>query len=225
MSQTSAADFERLLIACHDISGMFPQGIVYIGGIAVYLHAINAETAKPFAEFTHDADLYISMAEMSDLRDIEEVTQNSRLSKHQLIKDGFEFDIYTERHAALPVAYDAVIAHAVKYDGLQVACLEHLFVLKLNAYKDRHKSAKGQKDAKDLVRIALVAEAAGEGSFRSEMAAAYLGDADIAFLQRVEKGPEIHAMAKGNSFAAKKLRQAFSRIVAEQIRFNDDAAK
>ena len=30
-------------------------------------------------------------------------------------------------------------------------------------------------------------------------------------------------MAKGNSFAAKKLRHAFSRIVAEQIRLNDTA--
>lgn len=214
----SEPEFEQLLVACNKIAGMFPAGLVYIGGIAVYLHAVNTESARQYAEATHDADLYISMAELSDLRDIEEVTANSRLSKHQLIKDGFEFDIYTERHASLPVAYDQVLAHCVRYEGIKVASLEHLLVLKLNAYKDRKGSAKGQKDAKDLVRIALVAEAAKPGSFSGNTVSAYLGDDEIALLQGIAKGPEILAMAKGNSFVAKRLRQTFAVLVAEQVK-------
>ncbi len=216
----SEPEFERLLTACNTIAGLFPDGVVYIGGIAVYLHAINTEAARQYAEATHDADLYISMAELSDLRDIEEVTANSRLSRHQLIKDGFEFDIYTERHASLPVAYDQVLAHCVQYEGIKVASLEHLLVLKLNAYKDRKGSTKGQKDAKDLVRIALVAETAKPGSFSGDTVSGYLGDDDIELLQGVAKGPEILAMAKGNSFIAKRLRQTFSALVAEQVKLH-----
>ena len=53
------------------------------------------------------------------------------------------------------VPYDQVAAHAMRYDALRVASLEHLCVLKLEAYRDRRSSAKGQKDAKDLIRIGL----------------------------------------------------------------------
>ena len=66
--------------------------LVFIGGIAVYLHTINAENLADLAEATRDADLYISISGFSDLRDIEEVSANPRLSKHEFRKDGFSFD-------------------------------------------------------------------------------------------------------------------------------------
>ena len=191
---------------------LFPQGVVFIGGIAVFLHANNHAVTQGIAEFTHDADFYISLADMGDLRDIEEVTPNRRLSKHQMIKRGFEFDIYTERQSSLIVPYDQVIAHAVEFEGIRVASLEHLVVLKLEAFADRKGSVKGDKDAKDLVRVAAVAQSTGQG-LRAHLVSPYLRDDHIELLDRVEKGPYVMALAQGNSMEAKRLRQAFKSVV------------
>jgi hypothetical protein len=206
------AEFQTLLQACTDVAQMFPEGVVFIGGIAVYLHATNCARASELAEFTHDADFYISLADMGDLRDVEEVTPNRRLSKHQMIKRGFEFDIYTERQSSLIVPYDAVIAHSKVYDSIRVVGLEHLLVLKLEAFSDRKASAKGDKDAKDLLRIAAIAEQ--HKNFRPELAAPYLRDEHLALLDIVERGPQATALARGNAVQAKKLRQNFAALCA-----------
>lgn len=212
-SETSSNEFQELLLACQEIGSAYPHGVVFIGGIAVYLHAINHEDTIALAEFTHDADFYISIVDMADLRDVEEVVPNRRLSKHQLVKRGFEFDIYTERHSALIVPYDQVMAHAVLYDSLRVACLEHLLVLKLEAYRDRASSAKGQKDAKDLIRLALVANAKDE-PIDAELCGGYLSDDHIELLERVQRGPEFLSLAKGNAKQAKQMRQQFAEMVS-----------
>ena len=205
------AEFLKLLTACQEISGAFADGIVYIGGIAVYIHAINTDDARQFAEFTHDADFYISISDLADLRDLEEITQNRRLSKHQLTKRGFEFDIYTERYSSLIVPYDEVIAYATTYDNLKIASLEHLFVLKLEAYRDRFASTKGQKDARDLIRIAIVS-AATHASFDTALVCKYLSDEHLALLERVRQGPEFLALAQGNAKQAKELRSHFTSL-------------
>lgn len=217
----SQQEFERLIASCNEIAGCFPDGIAYIGGIAVYLHAINNGVAK-LAEFTHDADFYISMADASDLREIEELTTNRRLSKHQFIKNGFEFDVYTERQSSLIVPYDAIMARSVDYDGIRVAGLEHLFALKLEAYRDRQGSAKGSKDAKDLIRIALIAENVG---FDDKIAASYLGDEHIELLKRLKLAPEISAMAMGNAVVAKQIRRQFTAIADRQIEIDKISKK
>ena len=205
-------EFEVLLSACAEVAQLFPDGVAYIGGIAVYLHAKNAPKTSELAEFTHDADFYISFADMGDLRDIEEVTPNRRLSKHQMVKRGFEFDIYTERQASLIVPYDLVIAHSKVYEGIRVASLEHLLVLKLEAFADRKGSAKGDKDAKDLLRIAAVAANSKEG-FRAELMAPYLRDEHMALLDAVERGPQVLSLAQGNAMVAKNLRSQFAKVV------------
>lgn len=202
------SDFEHLLRCCYEISSLFPESVVYIGGIAVYLHTINIEEIASLAEFTHDADFYISIADMSDLRDIEEVTPNRRLSKHQLIKGGFEFDIYTERYSSLIIPYDQVKAYSKSYDVISVACLEHLFVLKLEAYRDRIKSSKGAKDAKDILRISQITSASKK-KLRPELIEGYLSDIHIDLLKQIEKGPEPMSLAKGNSQLAKNIRKVF----------------
>lgn len=209
------ADFEKLLQSCIEVAELFPDGVVYIGGIAVYLHAKNSEATQALAEFTHYADFYISLADMGDLRDIEEVIPNRRLSKHQMIKQGFEFDIYTERLSSLIVPYDAVIAHSQVCAGVRVASLEHLMVLKLEAFFDRKGSTKGDKDAKDLLRIAAVASL-GKG-IDPDLIAPYLRDEHMDLLERVERGPYAAALAHGNAVQAKRLRQNFS-VVAQTIR-------
>ena len=78
---------------CHEIGRLYEPGLVYIGGIAVYLHAVNAEGVRDLSEATQDADFYISVAGFSDLRDIDELSSNSRLSKHEFRKGGFSFDV------------------------------------------------------------------------------------------------------------------------------------
>jgi len=216
-SAMADSDFSELLLACQEISAMFPEGIIYIDGIAVYLHTINNDKAKPLAEFTHDADCYISITDMSDLRDIEDLTPNRRLSKHQLIKRGFEFDIYTERHSSLIVPYDQVSAYADRYDSIKVASLEHLFVLKLEAYRDRHSSAKGQKDAKDLIRIGIVSQNQRK-KFRRELAEGFLGEEHLRLLEQVQRGPEMLALAKGNAKLAKDYRAEFSEISSQLLK-------
>ncbi|KAB2843438.1 MAG: hypothetical protein F9K47_06945 [Burkholderiales bacterium] len=202
-------EFARLMASCETLGRFFPDGLVFIGGIAVYLHAINTEDAKPFAEFTHDADFYISLADMADLRDLEEVTPNRRLSKHQLIKDGFEFDIYTERQSSLIVPYDAVSAEAKIIGGLRVACLEHLAVLKLEAYLSRRASAKGEKDAKDLYRLATVATAQAQ-PLRPTLTLPYLREEHLPLIREVARGTAPVGLSLGNVVVAKRLRASFN---------------
>ena len=204
--------FPLLLAACEELAALFPDGIAFIGGIAVYLHAVNTPATAGYAEATHDGDFYISMADMSDLRDIEEVTTNRRLSKHQLIKSGFEFDIYTERHSSLIVPYAEVIAHAERYGGLKVAGLEHLFALKVEAYRDRRSSTRGSKDAKDLIRIAAIANARN-APLAASLIAPYLHDEHLELLDGLLKRPEFAALALGNAMVAKKLRLQFAAAV------------
>jgi hypothetical protein len=210
------SEFETLLAACGEIAGEFPGAVVFIGGIAVYLHAVNRQETAHLAEFTHDADLYISMADMGDLRDREELTPNRRLSKHQMVRRGFEFDIYTERQASLIVPYDQIVAHSVAYDGIRVAALEHLLALKLEAFAGRQGSAKGDKDAKDLLRIAAVAHCSSTGAgtgFRPDLVLPYLRESHMRLLDLVERGPQVLALAHGNSMDAKRLRRQFGEVV------------
>ena len=204
-------DFEKLLTACTEVSQEYPHGIVFIGGIAVYLHAINNPAAAQYAETTHDADFYISLADMGDLRDAEEVVPNRRLNKHQMMRYGFEFDIYTERQSGLIVPYDAISAYATAYGTFRVASLEHLLALKLEAYRDRRQSAKGQKDAKDIYRIAILAAAGGKFNF--SLAAAYLSNEHIALLAEVHRGPAAVSLARGNAKEAKSLRERVASLL------------
>ena len=147
------SEFQRILGVAARLATEHP-GHVFIGGVAVYLHAINNPRTKDAAEASHDADLMLALADFADLRDTDEVVANRRLSKHQLIRDGVEFDVYVERQNKLTVPYDEVAAHAVAYGVMRVACLEHLLVLKLEAFRDRMRSAKGDKQTPDFVWFA-----------------------------------------------------------------------
>jgi hypothetical protein len=206
------SDFEDLLLACQEIAADYPDGLVFIGGIAVYLHAINHVKTADFAAFTHDADFYISLADMGDLRDDLQLTSNRRLNKHQLIKRGFLFDVHTERYSILIVPYDQVRTHAVKYDELLVAALEHLLVLKLEAYRDRRHSTKGDKDATDIIQIGLIAAESKTG-LRVDLCQGFLQQEHIDLIKVISKAPHFLALARGNSKQAKELRIKFERAV------------
>ena len=202
--------FKRLLTACHEVASLYEPNLVFIGGIAVYLHAANHAQTRAYAEMTADADFYISLSALSDLRDVEEVVQNSRLSKHEFQKQGYSFDVYTERQSSLPVPYADVVAHAVYYEGIAVTALEYLLVLKLEAAVDRHGSVHGQKDARDIIRILLLGQHQGFDAQRSVL---FMRDDHLARLKLIVNGPEFIALAKGNAKEAKGLRQICTQIL------------
>jgi hypothetical protein len=204
------SDFGHLMATCAKVAARYPD-LIFIGGVAVYLHAVNHADTRVLAEATHDADLYISLADMADLRDDEQVTSNRRLSKSQFIKDGWEFDVYTERLAELIVPFDRVSAESIEYGGLRVASLAHLLVLKAEAACDRAGSAKGEKDIRDLFRIAAVAKTL---PFDAKEASAFLSDRHLDLLARAAK-QHGHAlgMAAGNAQAAKRLRENFGDML------------
>jgi hypothetical protein len=183
---------------------------VFIRGVAVYLHAINNPRTKATAEASHDADLMLALADFADLRDTDELVANRRLSKHQLIRRGVEFDVYVEHQNNLIVPYDEAAAHAVAYGPIRVACLEHLLVLKLEALRDRRRSAKGDKDERDLVTIARVAGA----KFRPRLAAPFLRVEHAKLLKEVAASPVFTYIAAGNAHEAKAIRTMFAAFVS-----------
>jgi len=204
-----SGDFEKLLAICNETGRLYEPGLIFIGGIAVYLHAINQPQVEPYAEATKDADVYISLASFSDMRDIEELSQNARLSKHEFQKGGFSFDVYTERQSSLPIPYSEIAAHAQEFSGVLVASPEHLLVLKLAAAVDRHASEHGRKDAKDVIRLLLV----GATEFDAELAVKFMKDEHLKHLHVIIDGPEFVALAKGNSQMAKQLRRSCDVLV------------
>lgn len=209
--------FEKLLAEVAELGRTY-EGVVFIDGIAVYLHAINHDQARAYAEATGDADFYISLASLSGLREIEELVGNRRLAKHEFKRKDFSFDVYAERQSRLPVPYDTVAAHAVEYDGVHVAALEDLLVLKLEAAVDRHQSEHGRKDAKDVIRILLIASSA---EFDAHRAVAYMKPEHLEQLGHIVEGPEFTALAEGNAKIAKGLRSKVTAVFEEIQRAYD----
>ncbi len=204
------ADFQKLLGICQKLETTYNHQIIFIGGIAVYLHLTKYEKLSILAETTHDADFYISISAMSDLRDDEEITPNLRLSKHQIIKEGFEFDIYTEHHSKLIVPFADVYAKATRHDDYLIACLEHLLSLKLEAYHNRRHSQKGLKDAKDILRIALCAN---QSTFKVKEYAKFQMPYHPQLLQEIFKGPASIQLSMGNAHQAKTFRASLGTLI------------
>lgn len=124
---------------------------VFIGGIAVATHA--GRLGAHFQETSHDADLYLSLVAKSALRDRYEVRRNPNIGKDSALIEGEDVDVYVEHQHPLGIPFDLAIAHAEEIDGIRVAALEHLLVLKLDAAQARIGSGKGEKDVRDIARI------------------------------------------------------------------------
>ncbi|MGA2125780.1 MAG: hypothetical protein ABSG76_06460 [Xanthobacteraceae bacterium] len=193
-------EWNRLLRAAREIQKWFPEGVTFIGGLAVYAQAADrAETAK-FASMSHDADFMILLPDFADLRDIEVLTPNRRLGKQQFSKDGFEFDVYVEGQHDLPVPVAEAVAWSQSKRELCVACPEHLLVLKLKAYADRKGTGKGSKDEDDVITLLLVGEAWRKDCL-TRLTEQMLGD-----LERIVLGDAPTRLAQGNLHEAKAIR-------------------
>ena len=179
--------------------------VVFIGGVAVYLHARESRSGVP-PEASHDADFMVSFRDYGYLKDVEEVTPNTRLGKHQLVYEGVEFDVYVERMNRLFVPYDEVAAYSETAEGVRVASLEHLLVLKLEALKSRSHSRKGDKDRRDVVQVGLLL---GVG-VRRELVDPYLVGVHFKFLEEIAGGALFYELCGGNAHEARRLREAFA---------------
>ena len=205
------AEWGRLLSAVEQFQELFPDGLVFIGGIAVFAYAKSKEDTAEFAAQSHDADFMILRSDFIDLRDITVMTPNKRLSKHQFVEAGFEFDVYVEGQTDLVVPVDEAVAHSEIRSELRVACIEHLLVLKAKALEDRRGTAKGNKDEDDMVRILLVADQIDGGRLTR------LTDDLLVGIQRAVSGDAPLRLAKGNQHIAKNLRLKASRRLDEVI--------
>ena len=196
-----------------ELSESFPEGLVFIGGIAVYLHARQAKLPPWGVEFSHDGDFYVSLADFSDLRDYEEVTPNRRLSKHQFIKNGIGFDVYLEHNNTLRVSYADAWAHSLVVENVRVVSLEHLLPLKLDAYSDRKGSAKGRKDERDLIRISHILS---HHRMHKKWLEPYVTSDDVRLLKEAIRSPEFVLMTGGNVQQASRLRADF-RVILDAV--------
>ena len=204
-------NFEYLLAICYDIASEHPGQVVFIGGVAAFLHVVNSPLFGAYAETTHDGDFYISLAGFHELRDTDELVSIKRLRKHSFTRKGFDFDVYGEYNSGLVVPFEQIAAHAVSYEGVDVASIEHLFALKLAALADRGQSSKGAKDVKDLARLSLV-----EHQFCPELLTPYLHDDDLEVLSRLSSRSEIVGLAKGNVKEIKTIRQKLA-VIAKTV--------
>ena len=201
-------DFEHLLAICYDIASEHPGQVVFIGGVAAFLHVVNSPLVSAYAEATHDGDFYVSLAGLHELRDTDELVSNKRLRKHSFTRAGFDFDVYGQYDSGLIVPFEEIAAYAVSYDGVNVAAIEHLFALKLAALADRGGSSKGAKDVRDLARLSLV-----EHQFRPELLVPYLRDEDLEVLSGLSSRSEIVGLAKGNVKEIKAIRQKLTQVI------------
>lgn len=210
-------DFNSLMEESLQISKQHGD-VIFIGGIAVYLHTINNKYQE-IAEATRDADIYVSMNCLSSLRDVEEVFNNSRLSKSEFQRAGFSFDVYTQHQSRLIIPYDVVEKRSDQYGDIRVASLEDLLILKLEAAENRQNSSHGIKDDRDIIRLLLVADKKGDLDYKH--ISDYMHDRHYTHLKKIVNGNEYMSIAMNNSKKAKELRlivgSLFEKIEKEYL--------
>jgi hypothetical protein len=204
--------FSKILGLCTELSRDLTD-LVFIGGVAVYLHAADRALAAAIPEASHDADFMISFAEYGVLKDSEEVVPTPRLSKHQMLVDGVEFDVYVERQHRLIVPYDEALAYSEIVEGARVACLEHLLVLKLDAFSQRGHSSKGEKDRRDVAKIGILLGR----RVRRDLVLPYMRDELAAALADVSRSSVFYDLCARNAHEAKKARSLFGSLASRVL--------
>lgn len=202
--------FAKILDLCSTLSHNLTD-IIFIGGVAVYLHSTRSRVVP--LEASHDADFMISFVDYGVLKDMEEITSNPRLAKHQMIVEGIEFDIYVERLNQLIVPYDEISAHAFEVEGIRAACLEHLLILKLEAFKKRGHSSKGEKDRRDVVKIGLLLG----NQAKVDLVQPYMREDLAALLHEVAKSSVFFDLCSNNAHQAKRARGSFAAFVSNVV--------
>lgn len=209
-----AQDWDRLQALARRVSTEFPDA-VFIGGVAVSQHVKRVNPA--LEESSHDADLYLSLAGKSEIRDRYEVTRNERRGKESVLVDGEDFDLYVERQHRLAIPYDEIAAYSQEIDGIRVAALEHLLILKIDAAYDRWGSAKGEKDLRDLARIVVLLQAP-----RKALLAPHLDERRLNLLGDLVRRRDVFHRMGINPHDAGRLLRTFDNHLAGIRRLGGD---
>jgi hypothetical protein len=205
--------WDDLWLGIRELSEDYPEGIVFIGGIGVYLHTAAVKRVPGrFVEFSHDGDFYIDHADFHDLRTHEDVTTNARLKKSQIIKHGMEFDIFVQYTNGLLVKYEDAVGASEILDGVRVACLEHLLLLKLVAYANRKGRGKGDKDERDLIRICYMLAQQPDGP-RESILLPYLDPSLLITLNLIRTSRQFITLAADNAHHASTIRKMATKSI------------
>jgi hypothetical protein len=149
-AMTDAEHWAYLQALAKRVGDEFPDA-VFIGGMAVFVHA--ERLGSRWQEGSHDVDCYLSMIGKSAMRDRYDIRYTPHLHKDSVRIEHEDFDVYTEHQHHLAISYEAAAAHSISVNGLRVASLEHLTMLKVDAALGRSGTEKGEKDQRDLLRI------------------------------------------------------------------------
>jgi hypothetical protein len=161
------ADTERSWAIYDDIHNSYPNAIV-IGGWASWLHNKAAKS--------HDIDIIVTSAELDDMRQALDLTENSHFGspKWRGTYDGIHLDIYVTYRSRLGTRLQLPVEHLVKHrldiDGYPTLNKEALLVAKAAARLDRPDTLPGQKDARDMSLMILGAPAAWDWPLVYEVA-------------------------------------------------------
>ncbi|MCX6771288.1 MAG: hypothetical protein NTX79_04490 [Candidatus Micrarchaeota archaeon] len=123
---------------------------VLIGGWAAYLHT---RTQK-----SKDIDIVVGFDGLRKLDAAFSLVKNERLRKYEIKQGEVDVDVYVPKFSRLSYPPEKLLAGHETIDGIKVASLEQLLLLKLGAYEARKGSAKGEKDAIDIVALLVAAK-------------------------------------------------------------------
>jgi hypothetical protein len=191
-NNTDPAEIKKFL---QEMCETFGRDFIVIGGWAI--HSYNC---KPYS---FDGDAMISCEAAGTLRDSFIVTKNARLKKSQFICEaGCDIDIYIENQHGLAVPFEEMQAHAKEKDGMIVACVEHLIVLKLKAIENRGHTPKGAKDKEDILALLINCEIE-----KKEIIKSYLEEEDFEKIKDIiENRKTLMTLANNNADKAKRLK-------------------
>ena len=126
------------------------HSFVLIGGWAVYLH--------PRAQKSRDIDIVADYGSLLALEKEFGLLKNERLAKYEIRTGEFDVDIYVPKFSRLSYPVEKILENHNVVDGIRVATVPQLLMLKLGAWKDRAETPKGEKDAIDIVSLLYHAE-------------------------------------------------------------------
>lgn len=137
-----------------EISLLFDQTPIFIGGMATYLY--GSDNLLP-VNISHDVDFIIKKDDINDVETMYGPLKiNNRLKKREFIIGETQYDLYIEFQHGLKFDYSELQKHSNIIQGVRVPALEHLLALKTLAYIDRKESLKGEKDLRDIITMILL---------------------------------------------------------------------
>jgi hypothetical protein len=197
-----------------EFSELLDDNSVVIGGVAAFFHTEDAikRGLQISLEITFDVDLFVSQFGSSIMRSFYETTNNARLHKKQVTVNGIEYDVYVERGHRLRIDYEDLFRESVILDNIRVCCLEHLLLLKLDAFMERFASSHGEKDKRDIAKIITIL-----GFNGSDVLFPYLfSDEDKSTISLIMRSNVFRMLSDGNVHSASRLK-SIANIFARKL--------